>query len=56
MKHESFLKANTARSRWHPMTAPSGSLRNPPAIITGASGTRIRVVDGHAVVDAVGGG
>jgi adenosylmethionine-8-amino-7-oxononanoate aminotransferase len=55
MKDENFLKANNARSLWHPMTAPSDSLNNPPTIITGAQGTRIRDVDGHEVVDGVGG-
>ena len=55
MKDGNFLKANNARSLWHPMTAPSDSLKNPPVIITGAQGTRIRDVDGHEVVDAVGG-
>lgn len=55
MKDENFLKANNARSLWHPMTAPSDSLKNPPAIIVGGSGTRIRDIDGHEVVDGVGG-
>ncbi len=55
MKDENFLKANNARSLWHPMTAPSDSLKNPPAIITGGHGVRIRDVDGHEVVDGVGG-
>lgn len=55
MKDENYLKANNARSLWHPMTAPSDSLKNPPTIITGAHGTRIRDVDGHEVVDGVGG-
>jgi adenosylmethionine-8-amino-7-oxononanoate aminotransferase len=55
MKDANFLKANNARSLWHPMTAPSDSQSNPPTIITGASGVRIRDVDGHEVVDAVGG-
>ncbi len=55
MKDANFLKANNARSLWHPMTSPADSLMNPPAIITGASGVRIRDVDGHEVVDAVGG-
>ncbi len=55
MKDANFLKAHNARSLWHPMTAPSDSLKNPPAIITSAHGTRIRDIDGHEVVDAVGG-
>jgi adenosylmethionine-8-amino-7-oxononanoate aminotransferase len=37
------------------MTAPADSLKNPPAIITSASGVRIKDIDGHEVVDAVGG-
>lgn len=55
MKDANFLKAHNARSLWHPMTAPADSLKSPPAIITGADGTRIRDIDGHEVVDAVGG-
>jgi adenosylmethionine-8-amino-7-oxononanoate aminotransferase len=55
MKDANFLKANNARSLWHPMTAPSDSLKNAPTIVTGATGVRIRDVDGHEVVDAVGG-
>jgi hypothetical protein len=55
MKDANFLKAHNARSLWHPMTAPADSLQNPPAIIVGGEGTRIRDVDGHEVVDAVGG-
>jgi adenosylmethionine-8-amino-7-oxononanoate aminotransferase len=55
MKDENYLKANNARSLWHPMTAPSDSLNNAPTIITAAHGTRIRDVDGHEVVDGVGG-
>jgi adenosylmethionine-8-amino-7-oxononanoate aminotransferase len=37
------------------MTSPSDSVKNAPAIITGAQGTRIRDIDGHEVVDGVGG-
>lgn len=55
MKDANFLKANNARSLWHPMTAPADSLKNPPAIITGGQGVRITDIDGHEVVDAVGG-
>lgn len=54
-RDENFLKANNARSLWHPMTAPADSHANPPTIITGAEGVRIRDIDGHQVVDAVGG-
>lgn len=55
MSDQNFLKANNARSLWHPMTAPSDSLKNPPVIVTEASGVRIRDIDGHETVDAVGG-
>lgn len=55
MKDANFLKANNARSLWHPMTAPADSLENPPVIVTSAQGTRIRDIDGHEVVDGVGG-
>jgi adenosylmethionine-8-amino-7-oxononanoate aminotransferase len=55
MKDSNYLKANNARSFWHPMTAPSDSHKNPPTIITGAHGVRVVDIDGHEVVDAVGG-
>ena len=55
MKDTNFLKANNARSLWHPMTAPADSLANPPAIITGGHGSRITDIDRHSVVDGVGG-
>ena len=34
MKDANFLKANNARSLWHPMTAPADSLKNAPTIGT----------------------
>lgn len=40
---------------WHPMTSPQDSQDNPPKIITGSSGVSITDIDGHSVVDAVGG-
>ena len=55
MKTANYLKENNARSLWHPMAHPAESRRNPPVIVVGGSGTRIRDVDGHEVVDAVGG-
>ncbi|MGL4237023.1 aminotransferase class III-fold pyridoxal phosphate-dependent enzyme [Tabrizicola sp.] len=55
MKDANFLKAHNARSLWHPMTAPADSHKSPPVIVTAASGVRIRDIDGHEVVDAVGG-
>jgi len=55
MKDSNFLKEKNARSLWHPMAHPAASLKNPPTILTGASGVRICDLDGHEVVDAVGG-
>jgi len=55
MKDSNFLKEMNARHMWHPMTHPAESLSNPPKIVTGASGTTITDIDGHQVVDAVGG-
>ncbi|MCB1390093.1 MAG: aminotransferase class III-fold pyridoxal phosphate-dependent enzyme [Rhodobacteraceae bacterium] len=54
-KDENFLKANNARHLWHPMTHPADHHRNPPTIVTRAGGVRITDIDGHEVVDAVGG-
>lgn len=55
MKDSNYLKEMNARSLWHPMAHPADSLANPPTIVTGASGVRITDIDGHEVVDAVGG-
>ena len=54
-RDENFLKANNARSVWHPMAAPGDMQANPPTIITGAEGVHITDIDGNRVVDAVGG-
>jgi len=54
-KDDNFLKANNARHLWHPMTHPADHHRNPPTIVTGAQGVRITDIDGHEVVDGVGG-
>lgn len=55
MKDSNYLKERNAKSIWHPMAHPADSLNNPPTIVTEAKGTRISDVDGHQVVDAVGG-
>ncbi len=55
MKDSNFLKENNARSIWHPMAHPADSLKNPPTILTGGKGVSIVDVDGHEVVDGVGG-
>lgn len=55
MKDSNFLKEKNARSIWHPMAHPADSQKNPPTIVTSAQGVCITDVDGHEVVDAVGG-
>ncbi|MCC5969195.1 MAG: aspartate aminotransferase family protein [Pararhodobacter sp.] len=55
MKDQNFLKENNARHLWHPMAHPADSLANPPEIITGGDGVEITDVDGHRMIDAVGG-
>ncbi|MGD9861637.1 MAG: aspartate aminotransferase family protein [Pseudodonghicola sp.] len=55
MKDANFLKEHNARSLWHPMAHPADSLANPPTIVTSAQGVRITDIDGHEVVDGVGG-
>jgi len=55
VKDSNFLKEKNARSLWHPMAHPADSLANPPTIVTGAEGVSIIDVDGHKVVDGVGG-
>ena len=55
MKDSNFLKEMNARRMWHPMAHPADSMAHPPRIITGAEGVRIRDIDGHETIDAVGG-
>lgn len=56
MLHDNnFLKENNAKHMWHPMAHPAEMLANPPKIITGAEGITLTDVDGHKVLDAVGG-
>ncbi|MEO9781941.1 MAG: aminotransferase class III-fold pyridoxal phosphate-dependent enzyme [Sedimentitalea sp.] len=55
MKDSNFLKEHNARMMWHPMTSPKDSIDNPPKIITDSSGVSVTDIDGHTVIDAVGG-
>ena len=49
------LKANNARYLWHPMAAPEAMRASPPDIIVKGDGVWIWDVDGHKMVDGVGG-
>lgn len=55
MKDSNFLKEQNGRFMWHPMTSPQDSAEQPPKIIVSAEGVTITDIDGHRVVDAVGG-
>ncbi|MEP5154756.1 aminotransferase class III-fold pyridoxal phosphate-dependent enzyme [Planktotalea sp.] len=55
MRDSNFLKEHNGRLMWHPMTSPQDSVEQPPKIITAADGVSITDVDGHRVIDGVGG-
>lgn len=55
LNHNNFLKEQNARHLWHPMAHPADSQANPPTIFTKSEGVHITDIDGHRVVDAVGG-
>ena len=55
VRDSNFLKENNARHFWHPMTSPEDSHSTPPKIITDSKDVQICDIDGHWVVDAVGG-
>lgn len=55
MKDSNFLKEHNARLMWHPMTSPQDSLDSPPKILTEGDGVHITDIDGHRVIDGVGG-
>lgn len=55
MKDDNFLRENNARHLWHPMGHPRDMHNKPPRIITGCDGVHIVDIDGHKVIDAVGG-
>ena len=52
---ENFIKEENARHLWHPMAHPADSQANPPTIVTKGEGVYITDLDGHRVIDAVGG-
>jgi adenosylmethionine-8-amino-7-oxononanoate aminotransferase len=55
MRDDNFTKENNAKHMWHPMGHPADSLANPPKVIVSAQNSSITDIDGHTVVDAVGG-
>lgn len=55
MRDDAFTKANNARQLWHPMAHPGDMQANAPTIIESAENSSITDIDGHTVIDAVGG-
>ncbi|MCD6681009.1 MAG: aminotransferase class III-fold pyridoxal phosphate-dependent enzyme [Burkholderiaceae bacterium] len=49
------MKAANARFLWHPMAHPQGMREQPPDIIARGEGSWIWDIDGHRMVDGVGG-
>ena len=55
MRDANFITENNAKHLWHPV-ANAGEMRaNPPKVISRAEGVHITDIDGHRVVDGVGG-
>jgi adenosylmethionine-8-amino-7-oxononanoate aminotransferase len=54
-KSSNFLRENNAKQVWHPMAHPNEMEGTPPRIIVKGEGCRVTDIDGHPVVDAVGG-
>ncbi len=55
MKRSETLRADNARYMWHPMAHPRQMQEQPPIIIERGDGVWVTDVDGHRVVDGVGG-
>ncbi|PTX54954.1 hypothetical protein C8N43_3777 [Litoreibacter ponti] len=55
MKDDNFLNAHNARHMWHPMGHPGALQEKPPRVIKSADGSTITDLNGHSVVDGVGG-
>lgn len=55
MRETNFLTENNARHLWHAMAHPAEMRSNPPKIIQSAKGVEITDLQGHKVLDAVGG-
>jgi putrescine aminotransferase len=55
MRSPEFINEHNAKHFWHPMAHPADMHKNPPKVIAQASGVHVTDVDGHTVLDAVGG-
>ncbi|MFT5111765.1 MAG: putrescine aminotransferase [Parasphingorhabdus sp.] len=55
MTDAAFIKEHNARHLWHPMAHPAEMRAHPPKVFVSAEGVELTDVDGHRVLDAVGG-
>jgi putrescine---pyruvate transaminase len=55
MHDSNFLIENNAKHLWHPMAHPAEMRAHPPKIVHAAEGVELTDIDGHRVLDAVGG-
>ena len=55
MRDANFIIENNARHLWHPMANPGEMRANPPKVIARAAGVHLTDIDGHRVIDGVGG-
>lgn len=55
MRSSDFYNEHNAKHFWHPMAHPLEMRNNPPKVIQKAEGVHVTDVNGHTVLDAVGG-
>ncbi len=55
MHDSNFLIENNAKHLWHPMAHPAEMRAHPPKIVHAAEGVELTDIEGHRVLDAVGG-
>ncbi len=55
MRSDEFLIEHNARPLWHPMAHPAEMRADPPKVIMRGEGVDVTDIDGHRVLDAVGG-
>lgn len=55
MKDANFVRENNARHFWAPMAHPADLQAAPPIVVARGEGVEIEDIDGHRVIDGVGG-
>lgn len=55
MRDDAFLIEHNAKPLWHPMAHPAEMRADPPKVIVASQGVEVTDIEGHRVLDAVGG-